>query len=87
VKARFSAPAQTGPGAHLAYYTMGTGSFQGVERLGLGAEVKERVKICLYSPSGHSWPVLGHTLLLTMLARARLGFITSESLRYGIMGR
>ena len=28
-EARFSAPVQTGPGAHPASYTMGTGSFQG----------------------------------------------------------
>jgi hypothetical protein len=28
---RFSAPAQTGPRAHLASCTMGTGSFPGVE--------------------------------------------------------
>ena len=27
--ARFSAPVQTGPGAHPAYCTMGTGSFRG----------------------------------------------------------
>ena len=27
--ARFSAPVQTGPGAHTASYTMGTGSFPG----------------------------------------------------------
>jgi hypothetical protein len=27
--ARFSAPVQTGPGAHLASYTMGTGSCRG----------------------------------------------------------
>ena len=27
VEARFSAPVQTGPGAHPAYCTMGTGSF------------------------------------------------------------
>jgi len=30
VEARFSAPAQTGPGAHPASCTMGTGSFPGV---------------------------------------------------------
>jgi len=30
--ARFSAPFQTGPGAHPAHYTMGTGSFLGVKR-------------------------------------------------------
>ena len=29
-EARFSAPVQTGPGAHPASYTMGTGSFPGV---------------------------------------------------------
>ena len=29
VGARFSAPDQTGPGAHPASYTMGTGSFPG----------------------------------------------------------
>jgi hypothetical protein len=31
VGARFSAPVQTGPGAHPAACTMGTGSFPGVE--------------------------------------------------------
>ena len=30
VGARFSAPVQTGPEAHPAFCTMGTGSFQGV---------------------------------------------------------
>ena len=51
VEAGFSAPVQTGPGAHPASYTMGTGSFPGVKRQGRGAdqelpssaEVKERV--------------------------------------------
>jgi len=60
VEARFSAPVQTGPEAHLASYTMGTGSFPGVKRPGRGvdhtppfsAEVKERVKLYFYSPSG-----------------------------------
>jgi hypothetical protein len=67
VGARFSAPVQTGPGAHPASCTMGTGSFPGVKRPGRGvdhpppssAEVKERVKLYFYSPSGPSWPVLG----------------------------
>ena len=36
--ARFSAPVQTGPGAHPAYYTKGTGSFSGVKRPGRGAD-------------------------------------------------
>jgi hypothetical protein len=31
-EARFSAVIQTGPGAHLASYTVGTGSFPGVSR-------------------------------------------------------
>jgi len=36
VRARFSAPVQTGPGTHSASYTMGTGSFPGVKRPGRG---------------------------------------------------
>jgi hypothetical protein len=36
--ARFSAPVQTGPGAHPASYTMWTGSFPGVKRPGRGAD-------------------------------------------------
>jgi hypothetical protein len=67
VEARFSAPAQTGAGAHPSSGTMGTGSFPGVKRPGCGvdhpptsrAEVKETVELYLYSPSGPSWPVLG----------------------------
>ena len=38
VEARFSTPVQTGPGAHPASYTMGTGSFQGVKRPGRGVD-------------------------------------------------
>ena len=34
--ARFSAPVQTGPGAHSASYTMHTGSFPGLKRPGRG---------------------------------------------------
>jgi hypothetical protein len=36
VAARFFTPVQTGPGAHSAFYTMGTGSFPGVKRPGRG---------------------------------------------------
>jgi len=34
----FSAPVQTGPGAHPASYTMGTGSFPGLKRPGRGVD-------------------------------------------------
>ena len=54
---------------------MGTGSFPGVKRPVRGvehpspysAEVKERVELYLYSPSGSSWPVIGRTLPLSYL--------------------
>jgi hypothetical protein len=47
-------------------------SLPGVKRLGhgvnhppsSGVRVKERVQLCLYFPSGPSWPVLGRTLPL-----------------------
>jgi len=51
--ARFSAPVHTGPGAHPASYTVGSGSFQGIKRSAGGVdhppppEVKERVEILL----------------------------------------
>ena len=65
--ARFSVPVQTGPRAHPASCTVGTGSYPEVERSGRGvdhpppssAEVKERVELYLYSSSGPSWPVSG----------------------------
>jgi hypothetical protein len=67
VRARFSAPVLTGPGAHPATYTMGTGSFPGVKRPGRGvnhpplfsAEVKERVELYICSPSTPSWKAIG----------------------------
>ena len=69
---RCSAAVQTGPGAHPASYTMGTGYFPWVKRTGRvdhplpsSAEVKEREELYLYSPSGSSWPVLGCTLPFT----------------------
>jgi hypothetical protein len=63
---RFCTPVQTGPGAHPASCTMGIGSFRGGKAAGAWrwqptpsrAEVKERVELYLYSPSGPSWPVL-----------------------------
>jgi hypothetical protein len=66
VVTRFSALVLTGPGNHSASYTMGTGSFPGLKRPGRGVdhlptstiEVKQRIELYLYSPSGSSWPVL-----------------------------
>jgi hypothetical protein len=68
----FSAPVQIDTGAYQAYYTMGTGSFSEVKRPGRGfdhpsgAEVKERVELYLYFPSGPPWPVTGRTLPLPL---------------------
>ena len=67
-----TAPVHTSPGGHSAPYTMGTGSYPGVNWLGCGldhppltrAKVKERAELYLYSSSGPSWPVLRQTLLL-----------------------
>lgn len=58
VGARFFAPIQTGPVAHPASYTLGTGSFLGVKWLEHGvnhpptssAEVKERVELICVLP-------------------------------------
>ena len=75
VGVRFSAPVQTGPGAHPgSSYTMDTGYFPGVKRSGRGidhppwssAEVKERVQSYIYFTPGPSWPVLGWTLPLPL---------------------
>jgi hypothetical protein len=75
VGARFSAPPPDrrpwGPPSLL--YNGYLVSFPGMKRPGRGvdhppsssARVKERVELCLYSPSGPSWPVLGRTLPLT----------------------
>jgi len=61
VRARFSAPVQTGPGAHPASCTMGAGSFPGVKsgqgvmltpHLPSSAVGHERVELYLYSPYG-----------------------------------
>jgi hypothetical protein len=67
VERRFSAPGQTGPGAHPSSYTMATGSFPGVKRPRRGvdhpspssADVTERVELYLYSHSRLSQPFLG----------------------------
>jgi len=58
-----SAPVQTGHEAHPASCTMGTWSILWVRQMGCGvvhppqpsAEVKERVELYIYSPSGPLW--------------------------------
>ena len=61
MEATFSAPVQTGPGAHTASCKMGTGSFpEGKKLSGLDADPSppstavglERVELYLYSPYG-----------------------------------
>ena len=60
VGSKFSAPVQIDPGAHPASYTMGTGSRPGLEQPETGdnpqnlsiANLKERVKLHFYVPSG-----------------------------------
>ena len=68
MEARFSAPVQTGPGAHPASCTMGTGAKQPgfvVDHLpSSNAEVKERVELYFYP----LWLVLGRSLILTFTA-------------------
>ena len=71
----FSAPVQSGPGAHPTSYIMRTVSYPEVKRPERGvdqsppsnAEVKERVELHFYSPSGTSLSVLGRTLSLPLL--------------------
>jgi hypothetical protein len=67
VGASFSALVRIVTGAYPAYFSMGTLLFQGVKRLGCGAnhpppssaEVKERVELYLFSFCVPSWSVLG----------------------------
>jgi hypothetical protein len=67
--AGFSAPFQNSPVAHPASCTLGTGCFPCVKLPGssdgnpfpCSDDVKERVRLYIYSPSGPSWPVLGWT--------------------------
>jgi len=83
VGTRCFAPVLTRPKAHPASYTMGTGSLLEVKRLRHGidhptpssAEVKERVELYLYSPSGPSWPVRGWTLHLPLQYNINLQYM------------
>ena len=55
--ARFSGPVQTGPGAHPASYTMGTGSFPGVKRPG-GIEVEHPLHLTARLKREYSYTLL-----------------------------
>jgi hypothetical protein len=70
VRVRFSTPERPW-GPHILlyneYWVSPGGKAAGAWRWALTpstAEVEERVELCLYSPSGPSWPVLGWTLPL-----------------------
>jgi len=67
VGASFSAPVQNGSGGPPILLYNGYHVYPGLKRPGHGvdhpppssAEVKVRLELHLYSPSGPSWPVLG----------------------------
>jgi hypothetical protein len=73
VGARFSAPVQTGPGAHPASCRMGTVSFPGVKRPERAADhsppssavVIVRVELYLYPPPGPHRPCNGVPFIFT----------------------
>ena len=56
-EARFSAPVQTGPGAHPASFTMGTGSFPGVKS-SRGVTLTPHTLLVPWSRKGRAIPVL-----------------------------
>jgi hypothetical protein len=72
VGATFFAHVETGPGAHPASCTMGTGSFPGVKQLGRGADhtppssakVENEYSYTSAPPLGSLWPVIGWPLPL-----------------------
>ena len=59
VGARFSAPVQTGPGAHPASCTMGTGSFPGVKG-GRGLTLTPHPLLVRWSRKSRAIPLLPH---------------------------
>ena len=91
---RFSTPVQTGPGAHPAFCTVGTGSFPGVKRPGCGADHPpsskyrghERVGLYLYSPSGPRWLVIERTFtFFTFTASSYSGSYSLRRLLVGVL--
>jgi hypothetical protein len=74
--ARYSAPVQTGPGAHPPSYTMGTESFPGVKRPRHGfdhpphleSRLKKKIRDIILHPSRPLWPVTWWILYLPLLS-------------------
>jgi hypothetical protein len=77
------------PWGQPSFLYNGNGSSRRVKRPGSGveqplpssAEVKERVELYLFSPSGPSWPVLGWTVLLLNLLDSIVVSKTPTSVR------
>ena len=78
VGARFSAPVQTGPGAHPASRTMGTGSFPGVKS-GRGVTLTPHTLLVLWSRKSRAIPLLplwAVRLVQSLSACTRVHFTT-----------
>ena len=73
--ARFSAPVQTGPGAHPAYCTMGTGSFPGVKS-GRSVTLTPHPLLVPWSRKGRAIPLLPWAIrpVQSLSARTRVHF-------------
>jgi hypothetical protein len=85
--ARFFAHVQTGPEAHPASYTMGTGSFPGVKRPGRGAdhpppssaEVKKEYSYTSTHPLGQFRPATGRLYLFITGPSSSISLDTSQA--------
>jgi len=80
VGARFSAPVQTGPGAHPASCTMGTGSFPGVKSGG-GVMLTPHPLLVPWSRKGRAIPLLPQWAVwpvqsLSVCTRVQWGYLT-----------
>ena len=88
VGARFSAPVQTGPGAHQASCTMGTGSFPGVKS-GRGVTLTPHPLLVPWSRKSRAIPLLplwAVLLVQSLSACTRVHFTFLHTL-YSIMCR
>ena len=82
VGARFSAPVQTGPGAHPDSCTMGTGSFLGVKS-GRGVTLTPHPLLVPWSRKGRAIPLLpptGRRPVQSLSACTRVHFTSSSCL-------